>query len=616
MPGTAVPRTEVPRTRGPRTPGPRTLNGAQILCESLLKEGADLIFGYPGGAILPTYDALTEYPAIHHVLTRHEQGATHMADGFARATGKVGVVMATSGPGATNLVTGLATAMMDSSPIVAITGQVPLPLVGTDAFQETDVTGVTLPITKHNYLVTDVADLAHIVKEAFHIARTGRPGPVLIDIPKDIQMAETPFIWPEEPVRLPGYRPPATADPVRVGSALELIKAAKRPLILAGHGILMADAVDQLRHYAEATHTPVALTLLGKSCMSEEHPLCFGMMGMHGNAHVNEAIQQADLLIALGMRFDDRVTGNLATYAQSAKKIHIDIDATEINKNVPVDIGIVGDAKVVMQELLSQLNDTNVEPNPEWVDQIRTWQLDSDRRELIRDDQEPLDDRPGLDPKKLLAGQVMRDLCKYTKGEAVTVTDVGQHQMFEAQYYQHKRPRTLITSGGLGTMGFGVPAAIGAKMGTDDSVWAIAGDGGFQMTMMELATAVQERVNVKVAVINNGFLGMVRQWQEFFYDERYHATPMVNPDFCKLAEAFGIPTRRVTQRSQVKDAVLWAESITEGPVFVEFVVEKEDIVYPMVPAGAALNEMIRRPIPGQEEAVPEIALGTVANSGV
>ena len=573
-----------------------------------------MVFGYPGGAILPTYDALTEYPAIRHVLTRHEQGASHMADGFARATGKVGVVMATSGPGATNLVTGLATAMMDSSPIVAITGQVPLAMVGTDAFQETDVTGVTLPITKHNYLVTDVTELAHIIKEAFHIARTGRPGPVLIDIPKDVQMAKTSYAWPEEEVRLPGYRPAEAAETRQIDKALALIKKAQRPIILAGHGVLMADATEELQEYAERTQTPVTLTLLGKSCIPEQHPLCFGMMGMHGNAHVNEAIQQADLLIALGMRFDDRVTGNLNTYSQASKKIHIDIDASEINKNVPVDVGIVGDAKTVLRQILSQVT---ASPNSSWIEQIRTWKEDSDRRELIRDDQEDLEDRAGVDPDKLLAGQVILDLCKYTGGEAVTVTDVGQHQMWEAQYYQHQRPRTLITSGGLGTMGFGLPAAIGAKMGTTDSVWAIVGDGGFQMTMMELATAIQERVNVKVAVINNGFLGMVRQWQEFFYDERYHATPMINPDFCKLAEAFGIPTQRVTTRAEVKPAVEWAEAITEGPVFVEFVVEKEDIVYPMVPAGAALNEMIRRPAPGEEnQAAPEISAATVANSGV
>ena len=595
------------------SPDAVTLTGAEIVCECLIQEGVDVLFGYPGGAILPTYDAMTKYPQLHHVLTRHEQGASHMADGYARATGKVGVVMATSGPGATNLVTGLATAMMDSSPLVAITGQVPLPMLGTDAFQETDVTGVTLPITKHNYLVDDVRDLAHVFKEAFHIARTGRPGPVLIDIPKDVQMSSAPFVWPTEDVRLPGYHPPESGSQDRIDAALELIHQAERPLILAGHGILMADAVDELRTYSERTHTPVTLTLLGKSAMSESHPLCFGMMGMHGHAHVNEAIQQADLLIALGMRFDDRVTGNLATYARKARKIHVDIDSSEINKNVPVDVGIVGDVKTVLRQLLAQLDAT---PRPQWVDQIREWKKDSDRRELIRDPA-MAEAEPAPDDGPLLAGQVLFDLCKHTQGDSITVTDVGQHQMWEAQYYQHHRPRTLITSGGLGTMGFGVPAAIGAKMAAPhEDVWAIVGDGGFQMTMMELATAVQERVNVKIAIINNGFLGMVRQWQEFFYDERYHATPMINPDFCKLADAFGIPNRRVTQRGEIESTVGWAQAIEEGPVLVEFVVAKEDIVYPMVPAGAALNEMIRRPAPGEDDVRPEIAATTVASSGV
>ena len=357
----------------------------------------------------------------------------------------------------------------------------------------------------------------------------------------------------------------------------------------------MANAVDELRDFCERTHTPVALTLLGKSCLSEHHPLCLGMMGMHGGAHVNEAIQRADLLLAFGMRFDDRVTGNLETYAKGARKIHVDIDPSEINKNVAVDVGIVGDLRAVLRQINHELGkEPPLEPNPLWLDRIRHWRQDSEQRELIRDAAEPRDD--SVNPDRLLAGQVIYDLCKVTEGDAVTVTDVGQHQMWEAQYYQHHRPRTLITSGGLGTMGFGFPAALGAKMAApDEAVWAIVGDGGFQMTMMELATAVQERVNVRVAVINNGFLGMVRQWQEFFYDERYYATPMVNPDFCKIAEAYGIPTRRVTKRSETEDAIRWAESIEEGPVLIEFVVEKEDIVYPMVPAGASLNEMIRRP---------------------
>ena len=525
-----------------------------------------------------------------------------MADGYARATGKVGVVIATSGPGATNLVTGLATAMMDSAPIVAITGQVPLKAIGTDAFQETDVTGITLPITKHNYLVTHVDDLSHTFKEAFHIARTGRPGPVLIDIPKCIQNTPCEFVWPEDDVRIPGYKPSDEAADSQVDAALALVRAAKRPVILAGQGVIKAEAMEELREFAEKAQIPIALTLLGKGCISEHHPLCLGMMGMHGGFHVNRAIQEADLLLAFGMRFDDRVTGNLETYARGARKIHVDIDPSEINKNVPVDVGIVGDLKAVLTQLLPGLER---ESSSEWTERLTRWRTDSEDREHIR----PVGEGAAADEEdKLLAGQVILDLCELTGGEAVTVTDVGQHQMWEAQYYQHARPRTLITSGGLGTMGFGFPAAIGAKMGCpDEEVWAIVGDGGFQMTMMELATAIQEKVNVKLAIINNGFLGMVRQWQEFFYDERYYATPMISPDFCKLAEAYGIPTQRVTKRSEVEGAVRWAEEIKDGPVVVEFVVHKEDIVYPMVPAGADLDAMIRRPTADELEAPEDAA---------
>ncbi len=588
-----------------------TLTGSEIILEALLREDARLIFGYPGGAILPTYDALTKYPAIHHVLTRHEQGATHMADGFARATGKVGVVMATSGPGATNLVTGIATAMMDSSPIVAITGQVPTSVIGTDAFQETDVTGITIPITKHNYLVTHIDELPHTMREAFHIARTGRPGPVLVDIPKDVQNATLTFEWNDDPIILPGYRPEDRAPDEQVEQALELIRQSRRPLILAGHGVMMSGAADTLLAIAERAQIPVALTLLGKGAMSEDHPLCLGMMGMHGGAEVNHAIQHADLLLAFGMRFDDRVTGNLETYAQKAKKIHVDIDPAEINKNVPVDIGIVGDLNSVLHQLLAGIAR---EPSPNWLDEIAVWRADARARDIVVAPGEQPPAHAPVQGDGLIAAQVMRDLYEYTAGEAVTVTDVGQHQMWEAQYYRHRRPHTLITSGGLGTMGFGFPAAIGAKMGRpDEEVWAIVGDGGFQMTMMELATAVQERVEVKVAVINNGFLGMVRQWQEFFYEERYSQTPMINPDFCKIAEAYGIPSERVTKRSEVAGAVARARAHRGGPTLIEFVVQKEDIVYPMVPSGGTLNEMIRRPHPEKAAAVAqaEAALATV-----
>lgn len=562
------------------------LTGAEIIMECLLREGVEVMFGYPGGAILPTYDAMTRYPQIHHVLVRHEQGAAHMADGYARATGRVGVAIATSGPGATNLITGIATAMMDSSPIVCITGQVPRGAIGTDAFQECDVTGVSLPVTKHNYLVGDVGELAYTIREAFHIARTGRPGPVLIDVPKDVQIEKTEFVYPEGEIVLPGYHPPEMADEDAIRAAAEMINNAQRPIILAGQGILKSRAMQELRELAERAGIPVALTLLGKGAIPENHPLVLGMMGMHGEAASNYAIQEADLLIALGMRFDDRVTGNLKTYAVNARKIHVDIDPAEINKNVRVDLGIAGDLRTVVAQLLP-----NVEPkqHPEWVARIRDWQEDSDERDIVH-----------YETEKLLGAQVINDLWKYTKGEAVTVTDVGQHQMLEAQYYPHQRPATMLTSGGLGTMGFGMPAAIGAKFGQpDEEVWAIVGDGGFQMTICELATAAQENVDINIAVLNNAYLGMVRQWQEFFYEERYQATPMYNPDFCKLAEAYGIPSMRVTERRQIEESVAFARSI-KGPVLIEYAIEKEEIVYPMVPAGADLHNMLRRPKPGEK----------------
>jgi acetolactate synthase-1/2/3 large subunit len=562
------------------------LSGSEIVMECLLREGVDVIFGYPGGAILPTYDAMTRYPQIHHVLVRHEQGASHMADGYARATGKVGVAIATSGPGATNLVTGLATAMMDSSPIVCITGQVPRGSIGTDAFQETDVTGVTIPVTKHNYLVSNIEELAYTIKEAFYIARTGRPGPVLIDIPKDVQNEKIEFYYPEEDIMLPGYDIPDGAAEDELAAALALINQAERPIILAGHGILMSGAVQELRDLAEIGNIPIAMTLLGKGAIPENHPLAVGMMGMHGHAASNHAIQEADLLIALGMRFDDRVTGNIKTYALKAKKIHVDIDPSEINKNVKVDVGIAGDLQTVLNQLLPGVEHKQ---HAEWLNRIRDWQEDTSERDILTHDT----------GGKLLAAQVINDLWRFTDGDSLTVTDVGQHQMLEAQYYPHQRPATMLTSGGLGTMGFGLPAAIGAKFGKpDEDVWAIVGDGGFQMTLCELATAKQENIKVNIAIINNAFLGMVRQWQEMFYEERYQSTPMFNPDFVKLAEAYGIPAMRVTSRDQVEESVRFAHS-HDGPVLIEYVVEKEDIVYPMVPAGADLDKMIRRPKPGE-----------------
>ncbi len=557
--------------------------GAEIVWECLKREGVKTVFGYPGGAILPTYDALTKYD-IHHVLVRHEQGATHMADGYARAGGGVGVAIATSGPGATNMVTGLATAMMDSSPIVCITGQVGSKLIGTDAFQECDITGVTMPVTKHNYLVTSANDVARTIREAFYIAKSGRPGPVLIDITKDAQQGSTRFEYDETPIQLPGYRPDLSPAEKECLHAISLIKHAKRPVILAGHGIILSGATDLVRQFAEKTHIPMAITLLGLGGIPASHPLNLGMMGMHGEAWVNKAIQEADLLLAFGMRFDDRVTGNLKTYAPNAKKIHIDIDPSEINKNVKVDVALVGDLKEVLEDLLPRVEAND---RSEWNSYIRELKGDS----AVRD----IQNLP--DSGHLYAAHVINDLWRETKGRALVVTDVGQHQMWEAQYYHHDEPRSLITSGGLGTMGFALPAAVGAKFARPDAeVWVVVGDGGFQMTMCELATIAQEKIDVKIAIINNGFLGMVRQWQEFFYEKRYAATPLVNPDFVKLSEAFGIRAMRVDQRHDVITSVESARK-HPGPVLIDFRVEQEDSVYPMVPAGADLHAMIRRPSP-------------------
>ncbi|MBI2390447.1 MAG: biosynthetic-type acetolactate synthase large subunit [Deltaproteobacteria bacterium] len=563
--------------------GPRSTrrSGAQLIWEVLLSEGVDVVFGYPGGAIMPAYDTILQYP-IRHVLVRHEQGAAHMADGYARASGKVGVAVATSGPGATNLVTGIATAMLDSSPIVCITGQVSSKFIGTDAFQEVDITGVTLPITKHNYLVTDVDELGPTLKEAFYVARSGRPGPVLVDITKDVQQAMTEWVDDGSPVRLPGYRPRHALHEDTLQRAIELIDAAERPLILAGHGIVRAEASAELRAFVEKTGIPVGSTLLGLGGFPATHPLSLGMMGMHGEAWVNHAVQEADLLIALGMRFDDRVTGRLDTYAPGAKKIHVEIDPSEINKNVKADVPIVGDVREVLRALLPRVQKRTRGP---WVARIE----ESKGHSAVRDIKHlPHDGR-------LFAAHVMHDLWRLTEGKALIVSDVGQHQMWEAQYYKHDHPRGLVTSGGLGTMGFSLPAAIGAAFARkDDEIWVVVGDGGFQMTACELATCAQEGIKVNVAIIDNGYLGMVRQWQEFFYDGRYSATPLKSPDFVKLAEAHGLAARRVETREQIADAVAWARN-TPGTCVIDFRVEQEDAVYPMVPAGAALHDMIRRP---------------------
>jgi acetolactate synthase-1/2/3 large subunit len=557
------------------------LTGAEILCESLTRLGVKHIFGYPGGAILPVYDALGK-SKLHHVLVRHEQGATHMADGYARASGDVGVAMATSGPGATNMVTGIATAMLDSSPVVCITGQVSSKVLGSDAFQEIDITGITMPITKHNVVVTRAEDIARTVREAFLIAASGRPGPVLVDITKDAQQASCEFDWGASAPKLPPKRQRINYGQAEFDRAVELLNSAKRPLILAGHGIIVSGAMKAFEQFVRAGNYPVAMTLLGIGCFPAKDPQNLGMMGMHGEAWVNNAIQESDLLIAVGMRFDDRVTGDLRTYAKNARKIHIEIDRAEINKNVPVDAALVGDAREVLEKLTPHIETRD---HGVWLRHIQESKGDS----AVRDIQSLPDNG------HLYAAHVINDIWKETRGEAIVVTDVGQHQMWEAQYYHHNLPRTLITSGGLGTMGFALPAAIGVKFAKPEAeVWVVVGDGGFQMTMSELATIVQEKINIKIAIINNGFLGMVRQWQEFFYDKRYVATPLVAPDFAALANAFGIRGERISTRTEVIPAIRAARQSNETVLF-DFRVEQEDSVYPMVAAGASLHDMIRRP---------------------
>jgi acetolactate synthase-1/2/3 large subunit len=555
--------------------------GAEIFWECIVKEGVEVVFGYPGGAIMPIYDSMLDFN-IHHVLTRHEQGAAFAADGYARITGKVGMAMATSGPGATNFITGIATAMMDSVPIVFVTGQVPSHLIGGDAFQETDVIGISLPVTKHNYLVTKAEDVAQTVREAFHIARSGRPGPVLIDICKDAQINECEYEYPED-IEFLGYHPPLRTPSAQMKEAAELINLAKRPIILAGHGIQLSGASQDVFDFAEKTQTPVAMTLLGLGSFPSSHPYSLGMMGMHGEVYCNNAIQNADLILAFGMRFDDRVTGNLDTYAPKAKKIHFEIDPSEIGKNVVVDIALVGDLRNMLVDL-----EPLIEPaeHEEWLDEIGEWRSETEERDIAS---WPKDN-------KLYAAQVIKEFWKSTKGDEIVTTGVGQHQMWTAQYYQFEKPGKLITSGGSGTMGFGLPSALGAWFGNKDKeIWTIEGDGSFQMSLNEMATVVQEKANVKILVINNNFLGMVRQWQEFFFDKRYAATPITSPDFVKVGEAYGVPSRLVTDIQDIDAAIQFAKD-TPGPVLIEFQVEKEEAVFPMVPAGASLNDMIRRPI--------------------
>ena len=560
---------------------PTRLTGAEIVWATLVGEGVTDVFGYPGGAILPVYDALRKFP-IHHTLVRHEQGAAHMADGYARASGKVGVAIATSGPGATNLVTGIATAMLDSIPIVCITGNVSSKVLGTDAFQEVDITGITLPVTKHNFIISRTEDIAPAIRSAFQIARSARPGPVLVDITKDAQQATAIFDFEAAKPRPVRPHPMRKFEEAGLAHAAELIRNAKRPVILAGHGIIESGAEEQVRALAERAQIPVALTLLGLGAFPASHPLDLGMMGMHGEACANHAIQDADLLIACGMRFDDRVTGSLSTYATKAKKIHIEIDPAELNKNVKVDVPLIGDLREVLEELLPRIGGRD---GAAWLKTIDGLKGEAAKRDI----------KNLADSGHLYAAHVINDIWRMTGGDAIVVTDVGQHQMWEAQYYHHEKPRTLITSGGLGTMGFALPAAIGAKFACPDrEVWVIAGDGGFQMTAAELATIVQEGIKINIAVINNGYLGMVRQWQEFFYERNYEATPMVSPDFVKLADAHGLAGLTVRTRGEVASAVEQARS-APGTFLLNFKVEKEESVYPMVSAGSALHEMIRRP---------------------
>ena len=553
------------------------LTGAQILCESLVKEGVEVIFGFPGGAVIPLYDTLPQYPQLRHILVRHEQGAAHAADGYARATGKVGVCFATSGPGATNLVTGIANAFLDSVPVIAVTGQVHRDFIGRDAFQETDITGITLPITKHNYLVMDVNHLATIIKETFHLAHTGRPGPILIDIPRDVFLEQAEFNYPEK-TDLPGYKPTLQGHPAQIKKAAKAINEAKRPIIIAGRGVNVSKAYNELKLLAETAQIPVATTLLGVGCFPESHALSYGMVGMHGMVYANYAIESSDVLIAIGMRFDDRVTGKISAFAPHAHIVHIDIDPAEIGKNVRADIPIVGDVKMVLQALNKQIIPVD---RLEWVNQLDDW-----RRE------HPIDIR---DDDGLLPQYVVRQIYEITRGEAIIVTGVGQHQMWAAQHYLFNKPNTLISSGGLGTMGFGLPAAFGAQIGCPDTtVWCIDGDGSFQMNIQELATIVQEQAPVKIAIINNGYLGMVRQWQQLFYKSRYVATPISCPDFVKIAEGYYIPALRVKRREEVAPAIEQAMA-HHGPFLIDFMVAPEENVYPMIPPGATVAEIMEEP---------------------
>ncbi|MDD5288397.1 MAG: biosynthetic-type acetolactate synthase large subunit [Dehalococcoidales bacterium] len=560
------------------------MTGGQILLDGLVKEGVDVVFGILGGAILPLYDTLPQFPQIHHVLVRHEQCAAHAAEGYARASGKVGVCFATSGPGATNLVTGIANAYLDSSPVVAITGQVARRFIGKDAFQEIDITGITLPITKHNYLVTDAASLAKTVKEAFYIARTGRPGPVLIDIPKDVFTEVVEHHAPGK-IELSSYKATLKGHPAQIQKAAAMINTAQKPLIIAGRGVIISGAFTELKELAEKAQIPVATTLLGLGSFPESHVLSYRWLGMHGMAYTNLAVNNADVIIAVGMRFDDRATSEVNTFAPNAKIIHIDIDPAEIGKNVTVDVPIVGDAKAVLAPLNKLIQATQ---HGEWLQQLDIWRREHPSTDI-------------RDSSSVLPQYVIHQIYEATRGEATVVTGVGQHQMWAAQHYIFNRPNSFISSGGLGTMGFGLPASVGVNMARRDvQVWCIDGDGSFQMTLHELATIVQEKLAVKIAVFNNGFLGLPRQWQELLYEKRFVASPLLGPDYVKLAEAYGIPGIRVRRKEEVIPAIEKAIAY-DGPFLIDFGIEPEENVYPFVPPGASLEEFLE--VPKKEEAL-------------
>jgi acetolactate synthase-1/2/3 large subunit len=568
----------------------RTRIGADALMEALILQGSDTLFSYPGGVILPLYDILGDYPQIRHILVRHEQGGAHAADGYARASGRVGVCMGTSGPGATNLVTGIATAQLDSVPMVALTGNVPGALIGKDAFQEIDITGITLPMTKHNYLVRNADDIPHVVAEAFYIAKTGRPGPVHIDFTKDALQGETAAEHPsldEVIAGLPGFRPNTEGHPKQLKTAAREIAHAKRPLILAGHGVLIAEAWDDLKTFAEKAQIPVAWSLLGIGCIDEDHPLAYGYMGMHGWKHVNRAIQSADLIIALGMRFDDRVTGSVKTYAPYARIIHADIDPAEIGKNVSVEVPIVGDAGNVLRGLTKLVHQVDPDVRKEYFAQLEEW-----KQESVSSSWHGSGTTEQGGP--MTADYVVGRLGELTNHEATYVADVGQNQMWLARYTKFKRPNSHISSGGLGTMGFAVPAAMGAALGYPEAeTWAVCGDGGFQMTSQELMTLAADRIPVKIAILDNKKLGMIRQWQEIVYGGNYHSSHLPGPDFVKLAEAYGIPAFKATAANEVDPAIKAAQSV-DGPALIWFEIEQEQNVFPMMPAGKGLSDLIEQ----------------------